>query len=437
METIRNYLMTMFAALPNTPQVRRAMDELWEMMEDKYTELIEEGKTENEAIGTVISEFGNLDELAETLGIRDYMPPAVQEDGAAGSGEEGSAGETSADEAFGRKNGGTSPADAGTSAGASVGSTAGEMPDDWADQVQRERARRERWGRRRQDRNTNRDTSRRSRSGQRTQRNRSLYMVSADEAQDFLNAAGLAAYLRGLAVMLFIISPTAVVFLDGVADMGGSFSGLMEFLGVVLLFLCVAAGVALLIFAGNLLKPYKHLKKKQSCLDFAAARHVENVQETIRSSCMMQRTVGIILCIVSVLPAIAVDMIGFTHPLIVRMGPCFLLILVGIGVLMIMLSAGRGGACSQLLKLGGPETMGGSSTRAQREAGYADPRVDRWMSVYWETVTAIYLCWSFLTFRWGTSWLIWPIAGVVKSYIDKRYGRTDDEDPEDDADVEL
>lgn len=39
------------------------------MMEDKYNELISEGKSENEAVGTVISEFGNLDELAETLGL--------------------------------------------------------------------------------------------------------------------------------------------------------------------------------------------------------------------------------------------------------------------------------------------------------------------------------------------------------------------------------
>ena len=69
METIRNYLESMFANLPGTPEVRKAKDELWQMMEDKYTELKNEGKTENEAIGIVISEFGNLDELARDLGI--------------------------------------------------------------------------------------------------------------------------------------------------------------------------------------------------------------------------------------------------------------------------------------------------------------------------------------------------------------------------------
>ena len=65
MQAIRNYLETMFMNLPNTPEVLRAKEELWQMMEDKYTELKNEGKSENEAVGTVISEFGNLDELAE------------------------------------------------------------------------------------------------------------------------------------------------------------------------------------------------------------------------------------------------------------------------------------------------------------------------------------------------------------------------------------
>ena len=51
MEAIRNYLETMFANLPNTPEVLRAKNELWQMMEDKYNELIADGKSDNEEIG--------------------------------------------------------------------------------------------------------------------------------------------------------------------------------------------------------------------------------------------------------------------------------------------------------------------------------------------------------------------------------------------------
>ena len=69
METIKSYLDAMFANLPNTNEVKKAKAELLEMMEDKYNELKAEGKTDNEAVGTVISEFGNLDELASELGL--------------------------------------------------------------------------------------------------------------------------------------------------------------------------------------------------------------------------------------------------------------------------------------------------------------------------------------------------------------------------------
>ena len=50
------------------------------MMEDKYEELISEGKTENEAVGIVISEFGNLDELADSLGISEAVTENPTED---------------------------------------------------------------------------------------------------------------------------------------------------------------------------------------------------------------------------------------------------------------------------------------------------------------------------------------------------------------------
>ena len=73
------YLETMFLNLPNTPEVYKAKNELWQMMEDKYTELKNEGKSENEAVGTVIAEFGNLDELAEDLGIKQFVHQPRQE----------------------------------------------------------------------------------------------------------------------------------------------------------------------------------------------------------------------------------------------------------------------------------------------------------------------------------------------------------------------
>lgn len=71
METIKNYLDNMFINFPKTNEIKKIKNDLLLNMEDKYNELKNEGKTENEAIGIVISEFGNIDELINELGI-DY-----------------------------------------------------------------------------------------------------------------------------------------------------------------------------------------------------------------------------------------------------------------------------------------------------------------------------------------------------------------------------
>ncbi|MEK3695840.1 permease prefix domain 1-containing protein [Paenibacillus sp. FSL R10-2199] len=69
MDTIVGYLNNMFASLPRTEQMYKLKQELLGNMEEKYHELKDDGKSENEAVGIVISEFGNIDELISELGI--------------------------------------------------------------------------------------------------------------------------------------------------------------------------------------------------------------------------------------------------------------------------------------------------------------------------------------------------------------------------------
>lgn len=68
METINNYLEVMFRGQPPTPEILRIKADLLDSMEEKYHELKADGKSENEAVGIVISEFGNVDELIQELG---------------------------------------------------------------------------------------------------------------------------------------------------------------------------------------------------------------------------------------------------------------------------------------------------------------------------------------------------------------------------------
>ncbi|MRH41364.1 hypothetical protein GH741_01595 [Aquibacillus halophilus] len=69
MDTIINYLDNMFATLPKNKKILDLKEDLLSSMEDKYNELKRNGKSENEAIGIVISEFGNIDELIKEFDI--------------------------------------------------------------------------------------------------------------------------------------------------------------------------------------------------------------------------------------------------------------------------------------------------------------------------------------------------------------------------------
>ncbi|KAB1643452.1 permease prefix domain 1-containing protein [Gulosibacter chungangensis] len=82
MDAITSYIDHMFRSLPRTEEVGRAQRELQQMCEDRYQELRGEGASENEAVGRVITQFGNLDELADDLGIRREVDGVTTDDDA-------------------------------------------------------------------------------------------------------------------------------------------------------------------------------------------------------------------------------------------------------------------------------------------------------------------------------------------------------------------
>lgn len=127
MEAIRQYLDQLFVQLPPTPQVLKAKQELGQMMEDKYTELIYQGKSHQEAMNQVIAEFGNLDELAQDLGIQNFMHGRQQGYGAQSYGTQSYGVRGQGTQNYGTQSYGAQSYAGG--AGQSYGSPAGGTPE--------------------------------------------------------------------------------------------------------------------------------------------------------------------------------------------------------------------------------------------------------------------------------------------------------------------
>lgn len=74
MRQINDYVEAMFSTLPKTKEVIDIKLQILGHMEERYEALLEQGKNENEALGTVIAEFGSIDELKQEYGIRKEAP---------------------------------------------------------------------------------------------------------------------------------------------------------------------------------------------------------------------------------------------------------------------------------------------------------------------------------------------------------------------------
>ncbi|MGM0216983.1 permease prefix domain 1-containing protein [Enterococcus sp. AZ126] len=70
MKTIQEYIDSLFLGIAETSQTKQLKEDLLAGAEDRYEDLKKQGKSENEAIGGVISEFGSIDELVEEMNIK-------------------------------------------------------------------------------------------------------------------------------------------------------------------------------------------------------------------------------------------------------------------------------------------------------------------------------------------------------------------------------
>ena len=83
-----------------------------------------------------------------------------------------------------------------------------------------------------------------------------------------------------------------------------------------------------------------------------------------------------------------------------------MVLIVAVGVFMIVMTSIRMGGYTKLLRVNNQDSMGGQYVDSQKNEHYDNKTVAVIMSVFWPTVSCIYLVWSFLTFDWYITWII-------------------------------
>ena len=177
-------------------------------------------------------------------------------------------------------------------------------------------------------------------------------------------------------------------------------------IGLCVLLVMVAAGVALLLTASGKLREFEYLEREPIETDNGAREQALSMQREVLPICAKRNTIGVVLCILSVLPLFALMCVPGVPDGYYSLAVCALLLLVGIACLLLVRTGSMRGAVDKLLEQG----------NYTRENKAKSRLVGAVSAAYWLVVTAAFLFYTFGPNGNGQpqySWFIWAIAGVL------------------------
>lgn len=230
-----------------------------------------------------------------------------------------------------------------------------------------------------------------------------LHPVSLEEANTFLSLSQSCGRWIALAVSLCIVSPVLLILLSGASESGylPIKEDLAAAVGLCALILIVAAAVAILLIHGMKLTHYEYMEKEAIATEYGVAGIVETKKQAFAPTYRSGLVVGILLCIVSVLP-LFISM-ALEQEFLTICAVCLMLLLIAVGVYLIVRVACVWGSYQKLLE----------EEDYSREKKAENKRNDPFSSFYWCLVTAVYLGVSFYVNAWDRTWIIWPVAAVL------------------------
>ena len=238
-----------------------------------------------------------------------------------------------------------------------------------------------------------------------------LRRVEMEEANDFLRTRIVASARIALGVALCILSPIVLILLEVAQEYGllALTENQATGIGAVVLFLCIGAALPLFITSGIRLGRFDALEKQALDTAYGVDGMVRERRDQYAPTHTRLLVLGIVLCVLSVLPIFLMLLFfGDDNDFAMVCGAAALLAIVAAGVYMIVRTCVRQAGYGILLQDG--EYSPARKAENRRNEPIA--------AIYWALALAIYLAWSFITMQWQTTWIVWPIAGVLYGVVE-------------------
>lgn len=224
--------------------------------------------------------------------------------------------------------------------------------------------------------------------------------VTVEEANSFLEQTKVFAQKISFAVMLFIFSPICLIFLAGLSEMGMMNENLAAGIGILVLLVLVAAGVAVVIINSVSYSKYDYLENEYFITEYGVDGIVRKGKESFMPFFTRGLSIGVALCILCVIPVIVIGALDMEE--LAPIGVSVLLLIVGLGV-------------NQIVNVG---IIHGGYQKLLQEGDYSPDekefvrRTKYFTAAYWCVITAIFLAISLHQNNWEVSWIIWPVAAL-------------------------
>ena len=232
----------------------------------------------------------------------------------------------------------------------------------------------------------------------------SIRKMTLDEVNTYLDITEKAGAKIAIAVSVCILSPIAVILLGGMVDYGviSMSEDRAGGIGVLVLLLMIISSVATFVMEGMKLSKYEFLEKENIEMEYGVAGIIERKRERFEPIFRKCIVYGVCLCIFGVIP-LMIALIAEAKEVIFVYCVAMLLGFIAAGVYLFVRAGLIKDSYQKLLE----------EEEYTREKKISNKKNEKVTTIYWCTITAIYLSFSFITMHWDRSWILWPVAGVM------------------------
>ncbi|MBQ2904728.1 MAG: helix-turn-helix transcriptional regulator [Clostridia bacterium] len=224
--------------------------------------------------------------------------------------------------------------------------------------------------------------------------------VTMQEALDYIEHRKKASLLIALGVFLCITSPSALVILCAAPFHYDIPMGFAVLMGIVALLVFIALAIGIFSYCGFKSAPFAYLSKDFET-EYGVSGKVKELDARFTPFGVATNIIATCLCVICPTPILIAAFFG--NSLHVCISVAATLAIIGAAVMLYIIGTVRSRSMHRLMKTCEFSEEG----KKQDEAGSSVSKI------YWLAATAIYLAWSFISGSWSTTWILWPVAGVI------------------------